>query len=175
MDDEIKRVVERLAAWKDLAGWADGGWKLPAAGTAALERMCRAAAALIERLAAERDRYARNDELQMRRAIAAEAEVAKLRAQVAKCGGENCMGYRVDGVMQWVREERLHAANREVAKLREALREAKEELQNIVNARPATWKADGIDLSDQFEAWAKNRARFGLARIDALLGATHDR
>jgi hypothetical protein len=98
--------------------------------------------------------------------VEAEAEVARLREQLARCGGENCMGYREDGVARWVREERLLAANREVAKLREALREAREYVESEYNERLRMY--DGYpNLAYKYEA-----EKDFLARIDVLLGAT---
>jgi len=49
----VAAMVDKLTALCDLAGWADGGWAMPPAATAATARLCKAAAALIERLAAQ--------------------------------------------------------------------------------------------------------------------------
>lgn len=44
---------------------------------------------------------------------AKDAEIAKLKAELAKCGKENCMGHEVDGCASWVRKERLEQAEAE--------------------------------------------------------------
>lgn len=44
--------------------------------------------------------------------------------------------------------------------------ELAEELQNIADAKPSEWG----DESDQFQAWAQNRARHALARHRAKQG-----
>ena len=54
------------------------------------------------------------------RLLVAEARVAELERQLAKCGGANCMGHQVDGCIRWVREERLT----EVVRQRDTLLEA---------------------------------------------------
>lgn len=41
------------------------------------------------------------------RAEKAEVELAEAKRQKDNCGGENCMGYRLDGAANWVREELL--------------------------------------------------------------------
>jgi len=51
--DEVAAMVDKLTALCDLAGWADGGWAMPPAATAATARLCKAAATLIESLTAE--------------------------------------------------------------------------------------------------------------------------
>lgn len=54
------------------------------------------------------------------------SEIERLRLQIKRCGGEACMGYRVDGAAHWVRAERLVEAHREIERLRaerDALRE----------------------------------------------------
>lgn len=51
----IAKVVAKLTDWQWLAEYANAGWNLPAAGTDALALLCGRAAAIIERLRAERD------------------------------------------------------------------------------------------------------------------------
>ena len=51
----IAKVVAKLTDWQWLAEYANAGWNLPAAGTDALALLCGRAAAIIERLALERD------------------------------------------------------------------------------------------------------------------------
>lgn len=45
------------------------------------------------------------------RAEKAERELAEAKRQMDNCGGENCMGYRLDGAANWVREELLLEAD----------------------------------------------------------------
>ena len=49
------------------------------------------------------------------------ATIRALQAQLARCGGDNCMGFQVDGVATWVRAERLAEAEQEAERLRRAL------------------------------------------------------
>jgi hypothetical protein len=39
--------------------------------------------------------------------------ICALHEKVSRCGGENCMGYRVDGVAEWVRKERFRRVQAE--------------------------------------------------------------
>ncbi len=43
-------------------------------------------------------------------AASRQAEIDALKAELAKCGRDNCMGQYVEGVAQWVRKERLDEA-----------------------------------------------------------------
>lgn len=47
------------------------------------------------------------------------AQVEALQQKAKRCGGENCMGHRVDGVANWVREERLIECQKQVEALRD--------------------------------------------------------
>lgn len=40
-------LTDRLRAWQELAGWADGGWELPPKATAALNKLTAQAAAAL--------------------------------------------------------------------------------------------------------------------------------
>src|SRR5512138_2959408 len=42
-------------------------------------------------------------------------EIERLRAELAKCGKENCVGRIIDGYAEWVRAERLEKAEAELA------------------------------------------------------------
>src|SRR5512138_3071309 len=42
-------------------------------------------------------------------------EIERLRAELAKCGKENCVGRIIDGYAEWVRAERLEKAEAQLA------------------------------------------------------------
>lgn len=67
-------------------------------------------------------------------AVADELERLTLRAEreeaeLAKCGRENCMGYKTEGVAHWVREERLKQVEAERDALRALLVDARAEVE----------------------------------------------
>lgn len=84
-----------------------------------------------------------------------ERELAQARAELARKHEmyRECLQVCADAEDETERLTiELAAAERRVERLRE-------ELWNIVNANPRQWG----DQADQFEAWAKNRARAALA------------
>lgn len=60
------------------------------------------------------------------------AELSQARAELAKCGKENCMGQEVEGCARWVREEKLLAAEAANQRLREALRNTTQTLRLLL-------------------------------------------
>lgn len=58
-------------------------------------------------------------------------ELEEARAQLARCGKENCMGYREGDFAMWVREERLLKAQRERDVARQALEVERAECERL--------------------------------------------
>ena len=90
-------------------------------------------------------------------------EIERLRAELARCGGDNCMGRRCDDVTNWVTEQ---AAQARVAAERERWRDelayAEAALADIGDAD----REPGDDL-----AWCEARAAEALPRVRAALKA----
>jgi hypothetical protein len=55
-------------------------------------------------------------------AVAARHASRALRAELDKCGKENCMGQAVEGCRRWVSEERLLQVQAELSQLRKELK-----------------------------------------------------
>ena len=60
-----------------------------------------------------------------------ESQLAAAKAQLAKCGKENCFGREVDGCRRWVSAESLDAAKAEIEKMCQAQMVYYEEIKRL--------------------------------------------
>lgn len=84
---DLDALIGQLEAWRDLAGWADGGWDLLPAATAALDRMCNKAAAALRDKQATRDLLQACVKHETHRAEQAEAALAAEKERVERMRG----------------------------------------------------------------------------------------
>lgn len=94
---------------------------------------------IVERLEAKATHVHRTvcDDALMRQAAEA---LKRLEGELARCGRDNCMGQKVEGVARWVREERLTAAEADNSRLRASLERAKEVLGRCQFSLPEVYK-----------------------------------
>lgn len=72
---------------------------------------------------------------------------------------------------KWGADEKKHRLERAAPALLAALKSAQSTLEGIRDADPSAW---GDDMKDQFEPWAKNRARHALSDVNGAIKAAED-
>jgi hypothetical protein len=105
-------------------------------------------------------------------AIAArDAEIARLRAKLKDCGGDNCMGQRVDGVTQWIT---VQAAEARVSAALAAQQPAAVPAPFLFVAMDDDKKAHLTWCADEAAVRAATQAAMFFSHDGAPLDADHD-